>query len=417
MFNVSNNNKNYSKPNRIINRNQSFNYSSLARNLYPVDFHKDPNLSGQLFLEETINLACKEADNLLNSGLNLSFREENNKKIYFIESFPQKIVLRRCAENIKLHCSVEYRNRNAICKEIKCFLSNHTKYNLYKYDIKNFFESSDSALVNKTLLSYGKLSNQNKYIIKNVVDKVGFLPRGVEISPVLGEIILDEFDIEVRRHPEVVYYSRFVDDIFIITTSYEENFESYLNDKLPKPLLFNEREDKKDKLCVEMVGNNKSSKSFSYLGYVFNIIDDASKNRAIKIDISDKKIKSIKTKVSKALLSYSKDGDSELLLDRIRFLTSNRQMQDKNTGMKVPAGIYYNYSLITESSDSLEKLDATFYHFIYNYEKFFKKSNGKIMSKNLKRRLLRFSFKYGFENKVFVKFSLNRISKLVRIWK
>ncbi|EEG87726.1 hypothetical protein PROPEN_00027 [Proteus penneri ATCC 35198] len=129
------------------------------------------------------------------------------------------------------------------------------------------------------------------------------LPRGLEISPMLSELYLSEFDLNINRHTEVFYYSRFVDDMVIVSSGNESqnSFMKQVEAFLPNGLKLN-----KDKLNISPLipkrskGNNngKLLHQFDFLGYSFSIIDtQVPKNaensiyRNVVIDLSSSRLK------------------------------------------------------------------------------------------------------------------------------
>lgn len=106
---------------------------------------------------------------------------------------------------------------------------------------------------------------------------------------------------------------------------------------------------------------------FDYLGYQFLVrnptrqeagkIKDGELCRKVHVDIARKKIKRIKTRIVRSLLSYAKSNDWELLRDRIAFLTQNFSVYNPKAGGKKVAGIYHSYPLISEGAAGLKDLD------------------------------------------------------------
>ncbi|WP_258962035.1 reverse transcriptase domain-containing protein, partial [Klebsiella pneumoniae] len=99
-----------------------------------------------------------------------------------------------------------------------------------------------------------------------------------EISPMLSELYLSEFDRNINLHPEVFYYSRFVDDMVIISSGNEDQkaFMKQVVDFLPNGLKLN-----KNKLNISPLipkrskGDNNNDKllhKFDFLGYSFSVI-------------------------------------------------------------------------------------------------------------------------------------------------
>ncbi|MFP3416485.1 hypothetical protein SB773_34170, partial [Bacillus sp. SIMBA_074] len=67
-------------------------------------------------------------------------------------------------------------------------------------------------------------------------------------------------------------------------------------------------------------------------------------NKTVKISIADKKVKKIKTRITRSFLDFIKNKDFNLLDKRIKFLTGNYGIRKNNDGSVLKAGIFYNYT-------------------------------------------------------------------------
>ncbi|MGY6516825.1 antiviral reverse transcriptase Drt3a [Vibrio parahaemolyticus] len=419
--------------------NQAFSKSTLARFLYPDDFYRDSNLSNDDYRNKLLEQALEIATSNFEGGSNHGFFYQSDKdrlkgkKTYFSSNLEEKLVLRRCSYNVAKSLKVKPQNRHKVCKEIKSFLREGSRYRIYKLDIKSFFESILLEDIKSKIRKKVEVSTHTKNILISYLSNFsGYLPRGLEFSSTIAEVMLDEFDKHIMRNKEVIYYNRFVDDIFIITTSLEDGNKFYkdIQNHLPNNVYFNYNKKKiisvkKRKKAGDKPEGNTVAK-FDYLGYEFKVIDthipgkgrgDLAIFRDVKIEMSNRKIKSFKTKISKSLVSYNKDGNFELLKARISFLTSNRDLVQKKTNHKIPTGIYYNFSLLTEKSDSLCQLDISLQKFIFGYDSLFNTQKQNNLNLLQKRNLLKYSFKKGFEDKIYKKYSPDRLKEITKIWK
>jgi hypothetical protein len=176
--------------------------------------------------------------------------------------------------------------------------------------------------------------------------------------------------------------------------------------------------------------------SFDYLGLSFKVYDSplppkkiqggqeiendshASKQfREVEVDFSESKVKKIKSKVCKAFYAYSKDRDYFLLRDRIRFLTTNRSMINKNKGTIIPVGIYYNNSPVIFPSQSIKELDLFLKKMATSKKGRLCRLYGHFLTKKQKKELLQYDFEKGFNKRLHKRFSANRLADITRIWK
>lgn len=131
------------------------------------------------------------------------------------------------------------------------------------------------------------------------------LPRGLEISPMLSELYLATFDSSIHRHSDVFYYSRFVDDMVIISSGDEcpSSFMKQIQKLLPEGLSLNKNKLKISSLIRKRSkgreGQDKLLHKFDFLGYSFSIIDSPLNNnnatfsvyRKVTVDLSHSRIK------------------------------------------------------------------------------------------------------------------------------
>ncbi|WMI65529.1 RNA-directed DNA polymerase [Aestuariibaculum sp. YM273] len=111
----------------------------------------------------------------------------------------------------------------------------------YYYSVRLDFDELEKRLECEKSSDYDKLSNHFKRIhlnytellkkvkypnklIENIEDNESILPIGLASSYVLANWYLREFDSRVHQNIRPIYYSRYVDDIFIITANPNPNF-------------------------------------------------------------------------------------------------------------------------------------------------------------------------------------------------
>jgi len=425
-------------------RNQSFNYSSLARCLLPSDFYEIKELSKDDYREKIITTALSIAEKGF-SGTPPIKTLKNGKPIYSTATLPERLVLRRCVQNIKENLRVKIKARGQTAEEIKSHLREGTEYNIYRFDIESFFESISHTGICQKIKNIDQLSTHTKNLINDYLENfnqhwgVG-IPRGIEISPIISELVLQDFDWRLKSHPEALYYTRFVDDILVITTTKDSihDFISWVTLQLPIGLKFNKTKSKaikipkRNKAGQANIITGKKIGELEFLGYHYTIIDsplpiDKAKDsenvgsakalyREIRIDISKSKIKKIKTKISRAIYNYKKNNDFALLKDRIAFLTSNRELIAKDKSRKIPTGIYYNYSKIDPDSPSLKELDKFLLGLVTSRRGRLHSSHPGSLSNTEKAILAKYKFELGFKGRNHKRFSPDRLKEITKIW-
>lgn len=325
--------------------------------------------------------------------------------------------------------------RDGIISNVKNLITESTPYAVYRLDIKSFYESFSINDVIEKIESIKLLSPKTKQLLTSLLKRHEFsgglgLPRGLALSATLSELMMQSFDQAIKSMPAVYFYSRYVDDIIIITNA-QENQSVFLREAgelLPNGLEFNRN--KKEIMSIfkpvkpESV-SRKMIADFEYLGYRFIVhepleikkVQKYHYARDVDIDIAESKVKKIKTRIIKSIIDFVKNGDSYLLQRRICYLTTNFSVMDKNKERKRLAGIYYNYHKISvKNSNALAELDVFLRAcLVSNRGAVFSGFRSKI-TKIQRQRLLTYSFKNGFEKKVFMHFSPKAIHEIQECW-
>ncbi|MBW3733932.1 antiviral reverse transcriptase Drt3a [Aeromonas dhakensis] len=400
----------------------SFSATELRRRINSFDRFKYNELkqrNDELLLEIE-----RAADELFIDGLGVRARKLDDKYIFSSIDIALDLVLRQCVVNISSSTPLSFKSRSTICDEIKMFLMDDTPYRVYRLDIKRFFESITPELVIKTLNDIAGLSEHTIEIIERIItdeyitSRTNGLPRGLSISPVISDLVLSNFDRVIKRNDNVFYYSRFVDDIIIITSGLEDKYDfiGELKNELPDGLCFNFKKEKvidSPEIIKKSAGYHKVS--INYLGYKYittSLTEDGV--RKVEIDIADDKVKKIETRIALSINRFLRSGDFVSLLDRIRFLTTNHKIVQKNNARVINYGIYYNYARISKESIALDMLDK----FLLSSLIYARHANGTFkLTRVQEKTILRQSFKQGHERKIKMSFSPPTILELTSIWK
>lgn len=283
------------------------------------------------------------------------------KTFYKIISPEEFYVIRKITDNIKRIYKIKFSNKDEIINQVINILSDTSGYNVIRLDVKDFFESIDFNLVLKKLEDDNILSNSSLAHLRNLKkllpENFNGLPRGLAISSVLSELFMEDIDNNIRSSIGVYFYARYVDDMIIITHNRDIKLPFFQSIFKKKMLDLN---DKSCHLMIPEIDNSQEVKSFNFLGYDYNIYSEKNEDeyRKIVIDVSQKKINKIKTRIIKSILSFSKNNNEELLIKRIKFLTGNytvkidrhsKRVFSEEDATKLKGGIYYNNKFINTS--------------------------------------------------------------------
>lgn len=330
-----------------------------------------------------------------------------------VERFCQDLVLRKLHDNIKRIYGVKQANRHQIVKQMISLLKENSPKWVIRLDVRHFYESINHHRLIERFQEDGRLNFQSIMLLKNLfscpamAEAIGLL-RGMSVSSVMSEIYMKYFDIAIRRLNGVYCYARFVDDIIIFCD--KESSQKRVWSEIPVELSKSGLEMNPTKSY--MWNNQQRTESLNYLGYAFF---PKEKKQELRITIDRKKVNAIKSRITKTFVRFAKDGDFEMLKNRIKFLTGNFTLYNPSTLLPIKVGIYFNYNFITEKNELLE-LDRYFQSLLHC-------KTGKLGAKlkvrmtNLHRKeLAKYSFVFGFENHVNHHFSTPQLVMIKNCW-
>ncbi len=332
--------------------------------------------------------------------------ETDDKPVYTTtETAENYFAIKQLQYNVKKSFKVKQANRFAIVNQINSHFKDNFPKIVLRTDVKSFYESIPHDKLLAKINDNPLLSFLSKKLIWKILkdflvasdatDKVG-IPRGIGVSAYLAELYMRDIDKEISSLNDVTYYARYVDDIIIVfTPTTTQKALTYL-DKV-KCIMETDtglRMNPGKTYELDLVKSN-ASRNICFLGYRFEFNDGTLK----KIGLTRTKLKKYIRRITSAIDEYNKQKrfDSKaarrILIHRLNFLTGNTRLE--NNKSSVLLGIYYSNSLLSEPLDDLIALDL----FLY------KKIDRCIDDANLKKRLNKFSFQKGFEERKYVNFS------------
>lgn len=411
----------------------------LERVLRKHEFRKVPAASHEAFREAVLTDAVISAATCFNAPNNpLKSFPLRGKLVYRLIRPEDELVLRQLVRNVRRCMPRTGEGRSQIVTNLRLLLAEGVPYRVYRLDVRSFYESFQKQEVLKVLHDLRKLSPLSKTLIETLLNSHtamggAGIPRGLSLSAALSDLLMNRFDHLIRSGEDTFYYSRYVDDIIIVSSAREKKaeFVTWVKNSLPPGLTLNpnKRDVVEDlsKVKMENLSSTPPIFSFDYLGYAFTVSNptklEADKkkksdlDRIVSIDIASKKVKKFKTRIVRAFLDFGKTGDWDLLRDRVAYLTQNFSVYNLKAGGKKLAGIYHSYPLVNAQSGALLELD----YFLRNAVL---ARTGRVFSKSAlllggkqKRHLLRASFVRGHASQSFIHFSGRRIQDIQRCWK
>lgn len=350
--------------------------------------------------------------------LSKSFRVElnvlpaliRNKTVYVVgRDLAQILAIRFVQKIIKDAYHIEMPPRDILVAQVKSLVMDGAPKFILRADVESFYESVQHKDLLESIHQSPQLSVLVKRIITRLLDDYlklsgtdKGLPRGIGISAYLSEIYLAYIDAEVRRHDEIFYYARYVDDmIMMFAPEKKEAANEYVNsfgELLAKKGLSLNNKTQELNLMDEQRGK------FTYLGYEFDV---SPSSRGVRMSAA--KNKKYRERIEKSFNDYHakvafipKKAARELIT-RSLFLTGNMRLFNRKSNAFI--GIYYSNKHITELSQ-LRGLDSLF-----------RAKINLLTDTTLKRKLSRLSFENGFIKKEFRSFSTKKLSEISRGWK
>lgn len=324
--------------------------------------------------------------------------------------FCQNLVLRKLHRNIKRIYTVQQADRNTIVKQMKLLLAENVEMRIVRLDVRHFYESIGRQHILTKLIDDARLSHHSLVLLQSLFNDPAIaagtgLPRGLGLSAVLSELYMRYFDLDFKKIEGVYYYARFVDDIIVFCSSEaSKNLAwKYAGEELNKiGLQLNEEKS-------YSLDPNQPGTELTYLGYTFK----KTGNR-LSVTIAQKKLKVIKTRLTRTFVSYSKDHDFDLLKLRIKFLTGNFTLYNPHTLLPIKVGIYFNYKMANDVS-ALRDIDAY-------YQRLLHCRTGRLggaiaLTKPQVKDLEKYSFVFGYYHHVNHHFSTDQMAKIANCWR
>ena len=331
-----------------------------------------------------------------------AFVAERNAATFF--------AFKQIQHNIRRLYRVKQANRHQIVCQLRELLDDRFPKYIIRTDISSFYESIPRRPLLRKLNNDPLLTLTSKKIIRRILFEYGQktgcdigLPRGIGISAYLAELYMRDIDNSIRNHAGVLYYARYVDDMFIIFSPPPNvgtwSFRRALASVLRKHELMRNRTKTKI-LAVDP----SIPCAIEYLGYKFEM-----QSGTVSLTMTTAKVDRYKRRIDLSIQDYKKRATKSekrartLLEKRLRFLTGNTRLV--NNKKNVVSGIYFSNSLLTSDRD-LRHLDD-----------YLQNSLAGISNARLRNRLLRNSFVYGFETRKYYKFSTRDLSEIVEVWR
>jgi hypothetical protein len=333
---------------------------------------------------------------------------KRNKPTYQATNIEDVLSIKLLDRYIRRIYKVRQSDRNRIISQVKTLLKDSGDYAVLRLDIEKCYESMDFEKTIHKLNDDMILAPNCMRLLHSILEyckTVGIngLPRGLAISPTLAELYLEPIDKFIKQFEGVVYYTRYVDDLFILV---DKNIEQKLLDEL-KIKLSEITLSLNNSVEKRYIGSSKNA-NFDYLGYSFKVSPVNRNPNKVEVIISPAKLNKIKQKVAKSLSEYKLTTDIRLLQQRLNYLTVIKVIKKSKNGVLL-GGIAYNYRYVSDSFNCLKALDGFLMKMINSPKYGFTPSNIAVLSK--------ISFYGSVKHKKQGKFTRKKASLINKAWK
>lgn len=290
-------------------------------------------------------------------------------------------VMKTLQWNLKKVFKVQQANRHRIMTQVRILMNESTPKYIIRTDVHHFYESIPQDKLLQMIKGNTLLSKMSMRFIWQILEEyerkkdedeskgLG-VPRGVGVSAYLSEIFLRDLDEKIKHRPEVVYYVRYVDDIFLILShlpvgiSLEKYYDGICKEfaALGLALVDVKEEGPKEKLQLldfytfMKEGDKNEQGEFTYLGYKLRwlrSVCDSGTKLTTQFALSKNKNERIRGRIDAAFAHFTEKTKYSLsrarkdLKDSLRFIVGNYRLTKSKSGIK--AGIYYGNDLLTDT--------------------------------------------------------------------
>ena len=412
---------------------QSFNRTKLIKEMLKTEHLIKYKWQGKRIREsDEVTLTIEELTSELNNDTfkfsSLKKTNAHGKVQYSLSDLRDFLVAKLVNHELIKAYEIKLVDRDNISKQIAVFLQEKVDFTVYKFDVKDFYESINVQEIISKIKTDQLIPMQSIRLITDLFIDKESIPRGLPLSSTLSEIFMQDIDDKISNLLGVYHYIRYVDDMILFVHDKECMRADYIKENVKsilegKKLYLND--EKYNKIEIRKKDNSAKidspPKILEYLGYKFTRTKDQ-----LNIKIADKKISRFKRRIYYTIKDYCKTNDKQLLIDRLRFLSGNYKI---NVGFgKVLAGIRCNYKLLTFNThkdqldhyhNQLSELDKYLHSILRSKEL----KIGESVDYNLHKdrlfnnpQIARISFLHGYDKTIVSNFDLTRISEIRKVW-
>lgn len=377
-----------------------------------------------------------ESVNTKNFKFQLGSYIEGDKQVFTIDmsDWSKFYAIKNLQRSLSGLFNVKQASRHQIMSNIRLLLNTTRPIYIIRTDISHFYESIPQEPLLKKIDGNTLINNKTKGMIRGILEEFNKVkdatkikadcgvPRGIGISPYLSEIYMHDIDEKIRNRDEVIFYARYVDDIFIILTGLNDKkkIEEYYEDL---KILFREydlelknNDPTEEKCKLINFYSNKDEKEITYLGYKI-ILEKKSKKLEAIFKMSGKKFKRIKSKIDAAFTHFEILSVIDIkrakrdLIDCLNLISGNYRLTKSKAMVK--AGLFYGSDLLTDFED-LDNLTHYLKGKVINpYSEVLKGTDDRNKYINsIKKKVDAIDFKKRWDERIMFKFNSKRLKEI-----
>lgn len=372
-----------------------------------------------------------------------SLQEKENNIFTIKDSREEFFAIKQLQFNIRNTFKVKQSNRHLILSQIKLLLNDNAPKFIIRTDISKFFESIPQKELFQKIEHNTSINLQSRNFIIQILEdfnkkknseiqeKKG-IPRGIGISSYLSELYLKEIDDKIKHLKDVIFYARYVDDIFIIISpsipkkTIEHYFDTINSFFTKENLEIHTSGNKYNLIDLSEKVDSDKHHELTYLGYKIRIDQITNGTIETTFRLSENKKDKIEARVKKTIEYFNHESKYNIKVARknlllcLCFLTTNTKLNGAKT--KIKTGIFYSNSLLDQKiKDEINEINKKFINVWLNalspYSKLFsnQEKTDEYIEKLKNVIIERYSFKKGFDEKTFHSFSQNEFKTIKMI--
>jgi hypothetical protein len=367
---------------------------------------------------EGFSIEAADRINASDFGLPLALVGIRNKKPAYQLNFANSanfFIVKQLERNLVGAFGISMTDRHKMVTQVNVLLRDRSPKTLLKADVAAFFESVPHDRLLDHLESRRALSRTSLMFVSRLLGDFRVLsgedkglPRGVGLSSFLAEAYLQDLDETIRAIPGVTYFSRYVDDIVVLSSHKRHD----LSVDAVRPVLRQRLKEKGLSLNTSKTKVYSSDDSAKYrliqlLGYEFRVVLGTGE---VTLDMSKRRFSRYNERLKASFERHASsrgEGAHLALVSRIRLLTGNHRVA-KPLGNTMMGVSFSNRSMI-DVSPRLIELDRILQALVQDAS----------LPPHILEKLEALSFADGFLSTRFERFhsGAGRVKNLGVIWK